>query len=142
MINSSVTEELEKNGCVVSPFSGTSMLPLLRENSDMVVLESIGVRRLQKYDAVLYRRGEKLILHRIVGVRDQGYVICGDHQWRREFGVTEEQIFGIMTAVIREGREITDLKYKLYVRLWCGLFFIRAPVLFFAACVRRVLLCR
>ena len=38
---------------------------------------------------------------------------------------------GVLTAVIRDGQKlpVTDQRYRLYVHLWCDLFYLRAAVL-------------
>ena len=132
MNNSTYEEELALHGKLVYTNVGTSMMPLLRQHRDLMIIQKRPEGRLKKYDAVLYKRGEKYILHRILRVRPQDYVICGDHCWRREFGVTDAQILGVLIGVVRDGKEIsvTDRKYLCYVHLWCDFYLIRAAILF------------
>jgi hypothetical protein len=139
-MKSTFEDELEKHGRFVYANKGTSMMPLLRQGRDLMIIEKKGPQRCRKYDAVLYRRGNKYILHRILKVRDADYVICGDHQWQREYGITDAQILGIMTAFVRNGKEIpvTDWKYQCYVHLWCDLYYIRAGVLIGCAVGRKI----
>ena len=63
-------------------------------------------------------------------VRKHDYVICGDNRWSKEYGITDRHIIGVLTAVIRNGKEISvnDRKYRIYVHLWCDLFPIRAII--------------
>ena len=71
------------------------------------------------------------MLHRIVKVREQDYVICGDNCIRREFGITDSQIVGVLTAIIRDGKTeipVTDPAYLRKVRLWCALFPVRSAL--------------
>ena len=73
------------------------------------------------------------LLHRILEVRPDGYVLCGDNRRQREYGVRDRHMVGILTAVIRDGKKtisVTDPVYRLYVHLWCDLFPIRAAALF------------
>ena len=122
---------LARDGRLVYTSVGTSMLPMLRPKRDILIIER-PKGPLQRYDVPLYRRDSgKTILHRIVKVRPEGYVLCGDNQRRREPGVTDRQIIGVLTAFVRDGREIrvTDRGYRLYVRVWCGLFWLRAGAL-------------
>lgn len=126
---------LARDGRLVYTCVGTSMLPLLRQRRDLLIIEK-EAGRLKKYDVPLYRRDSgQYVLHRIVKVGAESYVLCGDNQWRREPGVTDRQIIGVMTAFVRDGREIpvTDKRYRLYVRLWCGLFPLRAALVWCAA---------
>ena len=127
---SSFEEELEQNGTLVFPNKGRSMLPLLRQNRDLMVIEKRGPERLKKYDAVLFKRGDSYVMHRILKVRDQDYWIVGDH-CRVGESVKDEQILGVLKQVVRDGRTIrtTDPGYRLYVHLWCDLFPLRCALL-------------
>lgn len=119
---------------------GNSMMPMLRQRRDLLIIER-PQGRLKRYDVPLYRREcGKYILHRVLGVRADGYVMCGDNQWRREFGVTDAQVIGVLTAFVRDGVEIpvTDGRYRLYVHLWCDLFWLRAAILLCRALPGRI----
>lgn len=139
-MSGSFEDILARDGRLVYTCVGTSMLPMLRQRRDLLL---IGRPRgpLKKYDVPLYKRDTgKYILHRVVQVRPEGYVLCGDNQWRRERGVTDRQIIGVLTAFVRDGREIsvTDRRYRLYVHAWCDLFWLRAAVLWCRALPGRV----
>ena len=131
---------LARDGKLIYTGTGYSMLPLLRPKRDLIIIQRPS-GRLRRYDVALYKRGPgEYILHRVMKVRPDGYVLCGDHQWRREYGVTDRQIIGVLTAFVRDGKEIsvTDRRYRLYVRLWCGLFWLRAAILWCLALPGRV----
>ena len=140
MNSSSYQQVLETNGRLVYPNVGTSMMPLLRQHRDLMVIAKRPEGRCRKYDAVLYRRGDRYILHRILKVREKDYVICGDHCWRREYGITDEDIIGVLCAFVRDGVEtpVTDRCYRLYVHLWCDFFPIRAAILCGCEMLRRI----
>ena len=126
-------EVLEKNGVLVYTNVGSSMMPLLRQRRDIIeIRKKDPATRCKRYDAVLYKYGNKYILHRVLKVRPRDYVICGDHNIWREYGITDDQILGVMTRVIRNGKSIypTDWRYKLYVHLWCDFFPVRASILY------------
>lgn len=130
-MSASFEEVLARDGRLVYIGVGTSMMPMLRPRRDLLIIER-PQRPLRKYDVPLYKRDSgRYILHRILKVRKDGYALCGDNQWRREYGVTQEQIIGVLTAFVRDGKEIpvTDRRYRLYVHLWCDLFWLRAAVL-------------
>lgn len=145
-MNSSFEEALARHGRLVYPNRGTSMLPLLREGRDLAVIDPRPVDadgrplRCRKYDVVLYKRGDKYILHRILKVLPDGYVICGDHNCRREYDIGDDQIIGILAGVVRNGVEtpVTNRRYRLYVHLWCDLFPLRAAILWFKALPSRI----
>ena len=128
---SSFEEQLELCGRLVYYNVGDSMMPLLKENRDLMVLEK-PPRAVRKYDAVLYKRENgQYVMHRIIGEREDGFVLCGDNRFCKEYGVNREQVLALLTAVVRNGKEIRydSFLYKLYVHLWCDLFFIRALIL-------------
>ena len=132
---------LREKGCFVYTNIGTSMMPLLRQRRDIIEISRKGPDRCKKYDAVLYKRENRYILHRILKVRPNDYVIVGDHCIRREYGITDEMILGVMTRVIRKGKTIdvkTNGLYKLYVHLWCDLYHVRAAILLIKRFVRRL----
>jgi len=107
------------------------MLPLIRQGRDLVVIER-PKGRLRRFDVPLYRRDSgQYVLHRVLQVREKDYVLCGDNRWRKETGVTDRHVIGVLTAVVRDGKELTvkDRRYRLYVLLWCGLFPLRALLL-------------
>ena len=80
------------------------------------------------------------MLHRVLKVRENDYVLCGDNRWRKEYGITDRHILGVLTAVIRDGKELqmSDRRYRLYVHVWCDLFPLRAFLLKAAHVLRRI----
>ena len=111
---------LDQLGTLVYTNVGTSMLPLLRQGRDLFTLEKKNQSRCRVGDVVLYRQGEKYVLHRVVEVREHDYVILGDNCVRREFGITDADMIGVMTGFVRNGKEhrVTDLGYRMYSALW------------------------
>lgn len=98
---------------------GTSMLPMLRQGRDAVVLSPLP-ETLRKYDLPLYRRENgQFVLHRIVKVGDT-YTCIGDNQFRQEPGVRREQMIGLVTAFRRDGKEysVNSPRYRWYCRFW------------------------
>ena len=103
---------------VIGP-KGTSMLPLIRQGKDFVELSPLP-DQLKKYDLPLYRRQDgSFVLHRIVGVGET-YTCMGDNQFRRETGVTRDQMIALVSAVYRGKKRVsvTAFSYKAYCRLW------------------------
>ena len=140
MNNSTYEEQLDLHGQLVYTNVGDSMMPLLRENRDLMVITRKNPGRMNKYDAILYRRPDgKYIMHRILKVRKDDYILCGDNRWQRETGVKDDWILGVLTAVIRDGKEISvkDWRYRLYVHLWCDFFYIRGGILWLKGKLRR-----
>lgn len=113
-------EELNAHGSIIFTNRGRSMLPLLRQDRDVMVIDRRGPDRLKKYDAVLFKRDTgQYIMHRVLRVLDGGYYIAGDNNVSGEF-VREDQVLGVLRSVRRGSRTIsvTDFGYRCYVRLY------------------------
>ena len=140
MKNATFEEIIERDGKLIYTNVGDSMMPLIKQGRDLLVIEK-AEGRLKKYDIPLYKRENgRYVLHRILKVRKNDYVTCGDNRWRREYGVTDDRIVGKLTSVITDGKEraLSGFKYNLYVLLWCRLFPVRAAVLFIGRCIKKV----
>lgn len=126
---------LEEQGYLVYTNVGMSMLPLIRQRKDIIEIRRKETRRCKKYDIILYKRGDEFILHRILKVRPTDYVVAGDHCYTYEVGVTDEQILGVVSRIIRDGKPVymDNLRYRLYVHLWSDFYPIRAVILYFKA---------
>ena len=132
MNKSTFEQVLQEHGQLVYTNVGDSMWPLLHEGRDLMIIDKKPEGRMKKYDAILYKRPcGKYIMHRILKVRQDDYVLCGDNRWLREFGVKDEWILGVLTAVVRKGKRVsvTSWKYRLYVHMWCDFYWIRAFIL-------------
>lgn len=124
-------EVIAQEGKLIYTNVGDSMLPLIRQDKDLLIIEKTS-GRLKKYDVPLYRRDSgQYVLHRILKVRQHDYILCGDNRYHRESGITDRHIIGVLTAVVRDGKEISvkDWRYRIYVRIWCSLFPIRMLIL-------------
>lgn len=110
--------EIQSKGYIVYTNEGDSMMPLLRQHRDIMVIRKI-TDPLKKNDAVLFKRPNgAYVLHRIIKVCGLGqYRIVGDNRWRAET-VPEEWIFGILTEVIKDGKHISvdSDEYKAYLK--------------------------
>lgn len=114
-----IREQLAAGRSVRFSPRGTSMLPMLRQGMDKVVLSPIS-GKLKKYDLPLYQRANgQFVLHRIVEVGDT-YTCLGDNQFDKEPGLRQEQMIAVVTAFTRGDREIpvTAWHYRLYCRFW------------------------
>lgn len=115
----SIEEILNKDGCYISTTVGVSMYPMLRNRRDTVIIKPY-TGRLKKYDVALYKRGTSYILHRVVKVLEDSYVICGDNCMDYEYGITDDQILGVLEEFYRDDHRISmrNIGYQIYVRLW------------------------
>lgn len=114
-------EKLNNGGKVTFTPRGTSMLPMLRDGEDVVILEK-PKGRLNLFDVAFYKRDNgQYVLHRVYNFETGGcYVMCGDNQFALEHGIRNDQIIAVMTAFFRKGKSYTvqSLKYRFYVNLW------------------------
>ena len=100
---------LEQGGEVSFVTSGFSMLPLLRNRMDTAFLHK-PLRPIRRGDVVFYRRDNgKFVLHRVVGKRKDGFVLRGDNQREKEYGIRNDQILAILTA-IRRGDKLIPMR--------------------------------
>ena len=114
-----IEETLQKGNTVEFLPRGISMLPMLRQGKDTVILSPV-TRELRKYDLPLYRRDDgAFVLHRIVEIGDT-LACIGDNQYDLERGIRREQVIGVVTAFTREGKtvSVSDLRYRLYCCIW------------------------
>jgi hypothetical protein len=96
---------------------GISMLPLIRPGQDSVIL--VSPRDLKKTDIVLYKRCDgSFVLHRIMLIQKDNYIMCGDNQNYPERDIKKEQILALVKDIYRDGEKInteTD-EYKKYIK--------------------------
>lgn len=114
---------------------GNSMYPLLRNGEDCVCLSKLPSPK--KYDVILYKRKDgSFVLHRIVGVLKDGFVLLGDNQLVKEYPVAFCDVVAVMTGFWRKGAYVSVNKawYRAYSALWGRFVSLRKPV--FAAALR------
>lgn len=119
MKRTTIEQEIKENGRCLIQTVGVSMEPLLHNRYSSVLLEAIQ-QPLKLYDVVLFQRPADgdYVLHRIVKVREQDYLICGDNCLQKEM-VKPEQIIGVMTGYFNGDDFVdcaTNAKYKGYVQ--------------------------
>lgn len=112
-------ERLEAGQKVRFSPRGISMLPMLRQGRDCVILSPVP-EKLKKYDLPLYRRDDgKYVLHRVVRV-DETYTCIGDNQFVYEPGLRHDQMIAVVSAFCRDEKQysISHMGYRIYCRLW------------------------
>jgi len=116
-LDSSLDKALAEQGEVVACSAGFSMYPMLRNKRDMIVVETVK-RELKKHDVPVYRlKSGKIVMHRILKVRPDVFVIRGDNLMHKEY-IKPEQIIGVLKAFYRNGKFYDcakSPKYKIYV---------------------------
>lgn len=116
-IDSTMEKTLTEQGEIMACSAGVSMLPMIRNKKDMVVIETVK-RELKRSDVPVYRLASgKIVMHRILEVRPDVYVIRGDNLLDKEY-IKPEQIIGVLKEFYRGGKHVNcadSKKYKLYV---------------------------
>ena len=121
-----IEEVIARDGMYVCTTSGLSMMPMLRDRRDTVVITPVS-GRLNKYDVALYRYGNKYLLHRVVKVLPDSYICCGDNCITPEIGVTDADVIGILSEVWRGDKklDLNSRRYKMYYKLRVATFGLR-----------------
>ena len=116
---------LERDGRLVYKTKGISMLPMLHQDRDLVILR-VPSARLQKYDVALYKRGTSYVLHRVIDVKEGYYLIRGDNTYGIE-RVPEENVIGVLTRFQRKGKQhtVSEPGYRRYARFWNAIYPLR-----------------
>ena len=70
----------------------------------------------------------KYVMHRVIKVYDDHYLIVGDNLLKRE-NVTDDMIIGKLVAFYKNGKKYIDLEtnkgYRLYSKIWVALLPVR-----------------
>ncbi len=114
-----IKEKLDNGGAVMLPITGVSMRPLLVWGRDSV--EIVKSDSYKKGDIIFYRRDDgNFVLHRIVGKNEQGYILCGDNQTAKEYGICDRHIIAVVKSITRKGKtfSVEKCSYKIYWKLW------------------------
>ena len=125
-----IKEKLDNGGTVQLPITGTSMLPLLVWGRDSV--EIIKSENIKKGDIIFYRRDNgQFVLHRIVSENENGYILCGDNQWNKEYGICDRHIIAVVKSINRKNKSFTisKLSYRIYSKIWVGILPVRKYIL-------------
>lgn len=114
-----VLKALQESGEFISRTRGVSMQPLFRQGRDLVVITK-PVGELKKGDVPLYKRRnyDYLLLHRILAVKEDHYVIRGDNTYRLEH-VPKDFVVGVLKEFYRDGKYCncnTNTRYKIYTK--------------------------
>ncbi len=121
-----IEEVLALEGKYVGPTVGVSMLPMLKNRRDTIVVKP-KTGRLKRLDVALYRRGNDYVLHRVLEPIDGGYIIRGDNCYSLE-KIPEDDVFGVLTEFFRKDKHYfcTDKKYLRYAERRIKTYKIRA----------------
>lgn len=117
MSKQTIEGELNRTGKILRTTIGTSMQPMLKERENIVVLEK-AESVLKKYDIALYKRPNgQYVLHRVLKVRENDYIICGDNLWQKEI-VPHKWVLAYATGYYKDGNfiSVNDKDYCRYLK--------------------------
>lgn len=107
-----VREQMKLSGEAYVCVSGISMQPMLRHLRDGVIL--VPPERIRWGDIVLFdRKNGRYALHRVVKKEKHGFCMAGDHQWHMEYGLPYDQIVGVVSHIVRDGRRLSVRRFPL-----------------------------
>lgn len=111
--------QLLKHGEITFVPKGNSMWPFFKNSAQSVVIAKKSAP-LKVYDVAFYERENgEVVLHRVVAILEDGYLMQGDSHLTVE-PIKEECVFGVMIGFYRKSEFIptTDKKYTLKVEKW------------------------
>lgn len=109
-----IEDVMREKGAYIGPTVGVSMLPMLKNRRDTIVVRP-KTERLKRLDVALYKRGDAYVLHRVIQPIEGGYIIRGDNCYADEH-IPEDDVFGVLTEFFRKDKHYfcTDKKYLRY----------------------------
>ncbi|MBQ9132521.1 MAG: S24/S26 family peptidase [Clostridia bacterium] len=122
-----IEQHLREQGFYVSTTVGMSMWPMLKNRRDRIVIRPVGDRPLGRLDVPLYRRPDgKYVLHRILRVKEDHFVIRGDNTYALE-RVPKDWVIGYLAEFYRKGKhvKVDSRAYRCYAAVWQGIYPVR-----------------
>lgn len=111
-----VKSELGVSKTVSFTVKGQSMWPFYKDGKTIVTVES--PKQLKKYDVVLATYQDKVILHRIIQIQGDTYILRGDATTRKEV-VKKTDIFGrVLQHQTQKITQAPDLSHRMKVWFW------------------------
>lgn len=117
MSKCTIEEEINRTGKLLQTTVGDSMEPMLKNRENIVILEK-AESILKKYDLPLYKRPNgQYVLHRIIKVRKNDYIVCGDNRWKKEM-IPHEWVIACTKGYYKNGNFISvdDKDYCKYLK--------------------------
>jgi len=116
-----LTELLRQSGEYVTTVCGVSMWPMLRFKKDPILIHPVS-GELKRYDVAVYKREDNYVVHRVLKVQQDNYIIRGDNCLAKEV-IPKEDIVGSVAGFWRSGRfiDVSNHWYRLYSRIWVSI---------------------
>ena len=100
---------------------GNSMLPMIRDGKDEVILEKPNEESFQKGNLLLVQlKDERFVLHRVKMIDGTHLILQGDGNLSIVESCTKDNVIAEATTVFRKGKEIHkgSFRWNLYRYLW------------------------
>lgn len=129
-----IKESLKSDASVPLTVTGSSMMPLLKPQRDIVWLERCDVQQIKKGDILLFERENgKPVLHRAIKIRNDVLIMNGDAlSWTEQ--IKKTQVIACVKKFERNKKMFTCNSKR--VKLWDTLWSVTRPV---RTIIRRVL---
>jgi len=108
-----IIDTLKQNKMVSFTVKGTSMRPFFKDNHTIVQLKKFDTYH--KGDVVLFQYENQVLLHRIIKIKDDKYMIQGDGAYRKEI-VDKDAIYGKVISFIGQSPQY-ERNYKIWMAL-------------------------
>ena len=112
---------------------GYSMYPLIVPERDEVIISPLK-KKIRRGDVLLFRRKSgKLVLHRVIKVKESKLYFVGDNQTEIEGPIETSQVLGIMSSFIHKKTKysVYNPLYFLSWQIWLILLPLRKPISLF-----------
>lgn len=119
-----IYEIVSAGGSVKLEVKGISMMPLLRNERDSVLLKKAEV--ISKYDVVLFKKANgKIALHRIVEIKDGTYTIIGDNQYKFDRNIKQKDVIAKAVEFHRGAKRIEEKAIRTFGAFWYATYPLR-----------------
>ena len=110
-----IKEVIESGGTFRIFPRGISMLPLIKEGEDEIVLGAVD--KINIGDVLFYQRENgDFVLHRLINIHRGTLIMCGDNQRALERGIKPQQVLAKMVGYCKKGQfhSIDEPEYIKY----------------------------
>lgn len=125
---SEVTISINEGERVRIRAKGNSMLPLIRNGKDDIILNKTNNQTFQNGRLILVKLiDERYVIHRIKNISNNDILLHGDGNLSLFETCTREDVIAEATEVIRNGRQIKvgSWRWNIYRHLWPSNLFLR-----------------
>lgn len=124
---SHIMEEINAGNRVKIPSKGTSMLPFIRPEEDIIELSPVNENSIRKGNIVLAKTKENgYVIHRIEKVKPGNITLRGDGNLRARETCKINSIFAEVTGICRNGKTVTK---KSFLWKFAKTFWFSSPLL-------------